>query len=48
MEKLSTIDVAQDIGVAFYLFGKERWKKRFKNSRITARMRQNKKTRDEW
>lgn len=48
MEKLSTIDVAQDIGVAFYQFGNGEMKKRFKNSRITARMRQNKKTRDEW
>lgn len=28
MEKLSTIDVAQDIGVAFYLFGDGEMKKK--------------------
>lgn len=28
MEKLSTIDVAQDIGVAFYLFGNGEVKKK--------------------
>lgn len=28
MEKLSTIDVAQDIGMAFYLFGNGEMKKK--------------------